>query len=83
MNKVEPVLGDHRSTGHLSRREKIVLSHLCIGHTHLTHSYIMNGEDVPRCVACDCNLTVEHIVIECGDFGEVRQRYYDTDNKYS
>ena len=28
----------------------------------------MNGEDVPRCVACDRNFTGEHILIECGDF---------------
>ena len=37
----------------------------------------MNGEDVSRCVACDCDLTVEHIRIENRDFAEVRQRYYD------
>ena len=80
MNKVEPVLGDCRSPGHLSRGEKIVLSHLCIGHTHLTHSYQMSGEDVPRCVACDCNVTVEHILIECGDVAEVRQRYYEAES---
>ena len=24
----------------------------------------MNGEDVPRCVACDCDLTVEQILIK-------------------
>ena len=43
----------------------------------------MNGEDVPvlRCVACDCDLTVNYIIlIECGDFTEVRQRYYDAEN---
>ncbi len=40
----------------------------------------MSGEDVPRCVACDCNLTVEHILIECDDFTEVRQRYYDAES---
>ena len=45
---------------------QIVLSCLHIGHACLTHSYRMNREDVPRCVACDCNLTL----IECG---EVRQ----------
>ena len=54
LNKMEPVLGDRRSPGHLSRREEIV-----------THSYRMSGDDVPRCVACDCNLTVEHILIKC------------------
>ena len=45
-----------------------------------THSYQMSGEDVPRCVACDCNLSVEHILIECGDFAEVRHRYYEAES---
>ncbi len=54
--------------------EKRLFSHLCIGHTRLTYSYRMSGEDIPRCVACDCTLTVEHILIECGDFAEVRQQ---------
>ena len=40
----------------------------------------MTGEDVPRCVACDCDLTVEHILIECGVFAEVRQTYFDAEN---
>ena len=32
---------------------------------------------VPSCVAYDYNLSVEHILIECGDFPEVRQKYYE------
>ena len=40
----------------------------------------MNGDDVPRCVACDCDLTVEHILIRCGTKRELRQRYYDAEN---
>ncbi len=40
----------------------------------------MNGEDVPRCEACHRDLTVEHILIKCGGFVEVRQRYYDAGN---
>ena len=40
----------------------------------------MNGEDMPRCVAYHCNFTVEHILIECGDFTEIKQRYYDDGN---
>ena len=40
----------------------------------------MNGEEVPRCMACDCDHTVEHILIECEDFAEVRQRYYNVKN---
>ena len=40
----------------------------------------MNGEDEPRCVACDCDGTVEHILVECTDFAEARQRYYEAVN---
>ena len=40
----------------------------------------MNGEDVSKCVASDCNLTLEHILIECRDFAEVGKRYYDAEN---
>ena len=61
-------------------REHRLTSPKRIGHTPLTHSYVMNGEDVPTFVACACDLTVEHILIECGDIAEVRQRYYDAEN---
>ena len=37
LNKVELVLGDRRLPGYLTRQEEIVLSCLCVGHTHLTH----------------------------------------------
>ena len=40
-------------------------------------SYLMNGEDVSTCLACDCDFTVE---LKCGDFVEVRQSYYEADS---
>ena len=80
LNKVEPVLGDCRLQRHVSSQEEIVLSHLCIGYIHLTHCYQMNGEYVPRCVACDCNLSVEHILNKCAGLTEIRQRYYYAEN---
>ena len=40
----------------------------------------MNGGDIPRCVACDCDFNVELILIECGGFAQVRQRYHDAEN---
>ena len=42
-------------------------------------SYLMNGEDALKCVACDCNLTVEHILIEYGKFVEVGQIHYNAE----
>ena len=67
LNKVQALLGDRRLLGHLSRQDKRVLSHVCIGYTHITHSYLLNGQHVPRCVACDSDPTVEHILIKCGN----------------
>ncbi len=49
-------------------------------HFRLTNSYLMDGEDLLRWVACDCDLAPNHILIECGDFAEVRQRFYDAEN---
>ena len=32
---------------------------------------------MPECIPCYCALTVKHILIECVDFMEVRQKYFD------
>ena len=33
----------------------------------------------PRCVACGCGRTVEHILIECGVLTDIRQIHYDAE----
>ena len=38
------------------------------------------GEDPPRCTACDCQLTVKHILFECVDFIESRNRHFSVNN---
>jgi ribonuclease HI len=62
----------HRS----DRREEVVLARARIGHTHLTHSYLLKREDMPECVGCCCPLTVKHILVECADFNHIRPRFY-------
>ncbi len=34
---------------------------------------MMTTEDVPNAWLYDCDITVEHIVIKCQDFAEVKQ----------
>ena len=58
------------------RREEVVLARSRIGHTHLTHNYLMNRELAPECHACCCPLTVKHILIECADFIHIRRNFY-------
>ena len=36
--------------------------------THFILSYILKGEDRPRCIGCDEDITVKHILLDCVDF---------------
>ena len=58
-----------------SRRDTVLLNILCIGHTRLTHSYVLSGDDLPECGTCQCPQTVKHIVVECADLKDVRNKH--------
>ena len=49
----------------LSCRDAVIIQRLRVGHTRLTHSYLLSGTDQPECLACYCPLMVKHILIEC------------------
>ena len=61
----------------LSRMDEIKLTRLRIGHTRLTHSFILIGEDVPMCIECERPVTVKHILLECGNNNLDRLECYD------
>jgi len=60
----------------LSRRDAVIIHRLCIGHTQLTHSYLLLGNDQPECLACHCPLTVKHILIECPALISSRNKHF-------
>ena len=41
-----------------TRKENTVLNKLHIGHSYLTHSFILREEEAPVCVACNAVITV-------------------------
>ena len=41
----------------LKREDEVIISRLRIGHSKLTHSYLMNKEDPPECISCNCPLS--------------------------
>jgi len=45
-----------------------------IGHTRLTHGYLMAKEKAPICIACSVRLTVKHILTECHKYEQDRHR---------
>ena len=62
------------------RREEVVLARLRLGHTRVTHSYLLQREEQPQCVGCDAPFTVCHFLLECGDFAQVRNNCFHVDN---
>ena len=66
------------TTQPLYRRQETVMTRLRIGHTWITHNYLLKKEDQPFCHACDNPFTVKHILVECSDFTYIRNKYYTT-----
>ena len=50
-----------------------------IGHSYLTRSFSLRGEDAPVCVACGAVITVRHILIKCADLLEIRKNILKRD----
>ena len=61
---------------HLNRRDAVILRRLRIGHTRLTHQYLLTREEPPQCPSCYCALTAVHILLECQQYNTVRQKYF-------
>jgi ribonuclease HI len=60
----------------LPRRDELLIHRLRIGHTHLTHAHLLKRESPPECVKCHVPLTVEHILLDCIDFNQIRSKHY-------
>jgi len=52
------------SVTHLYRRDAVILRRLRIGHTRVTHKYLLSGDSQPLCDKCKRSLTVKHILLE-------------------
>ena len=59
-----------------NRKEETVMARLHTGHSFLTHSFLLKGEEPPMCIGCDKRLTIEHILLTCLDFIEIRESHF-------
>ena len=81
LHSIKPKLGEWPPGYKINtRRDEVVITRLRIGHTHLTHSYLLKREDQPFCFACDEPLTVHHIMIDCIDLQLTRDQFYRVSN---
>ena len=63
--KIFPVLKECIFCPRANRKEETVMARLHIGHSFLTHSFLLKGEEPPVCIGCDKRLTLEHILLTC------------------
>ena len=72
LKAIKDVSGKWESCIRRNRREEVVLCRLRLGHTRLTHSFIIDREPMSQCASCMCPLSVEHILVECPEFDNKR-----------
>ena len=78
LHDINPFLKPFYST-HLSRNDEVLMHRLRIGHTRLTHRYLMEDplKRVPPCNFCYTDwISVKHILVECPHFSSIRNKYY-------
>ena len=63
-----------------NRKEQVVLTRCRIGHSRLTHSYLLNTEERPECIPCNSNFLLKHVLIDCVDVADVRQTFYNANS---
>jgi ribonuclease HI len=61
-------------------KEQVVLTRCRIGHSRLTHSYLLNNEERPECIPCNSNYSLKHVLLDCVDVSDVRQNVYNVNN---
>ena len=74
--KIFPVLKECISCPRKNRKEESVTARLHIGHSFLAHSFLLKGEEPPMFIGCDKRLTIEHILLTCSDFIDIRESHF-------
>ena len=74
------LVNEYQSVVRNIRKEEVILARLRLVYTRVTHSYLLQGEEQPQCVGCDAPFTVHHLLLECGDFAQVRNNCFHVEN---
>jgi len=82
--KLREIKGDikeWKSSIYKNRRFETALTRLRIGHTNFSHSYLMEGRNIPpNCEQCNQPISVKHILVECRKYSRIRNKYYHNAN---
>jgi len=80
---VKPILGDTKFGRNICRRDETILHRLRIGHSHVTHAYLLRHENHPICDFCNCPQSVKHVLIDCRWLALQRIKYFKANSLYN
>ena len=83
LHSVKPALGEWYPSYRSVRQEEVIITRLRIGHSRLTHSWLLAREDAPECLQCNELLTIKHILLDCIDFQPILEKHYNADSMYN
>lgn len=77
LRKIKETIDNWNTSNRKTRQEEIKLTRLRIGHSRMTHSYIINKTDPPICEKCRSNtqLTIDHIMAICPALQHLRDKH--------
>ena len=76
LKEIMPIISPFHTLGFL-RREEVVIHRIRIGHTRLTHGFLMENRPIPNCPFCNnIPISIRHILLECDDLTNIRTRFY-------
>ena len=75
LKKIQPEIKPRKKVT-TTRSIETMLTRLRIGHTFFTHAYLLQGEPPPFCVGCNQEMSIEHLLIHCTDFSDIRKKYF-------
>ena len=76
LHKIFPALNECIVCRRTNRKEETVTARLHIGHSFITHSFLLKGEEPPMCIERDKRLTIGHTLLTCSDFIEIRGSHF-------
>ena len=76
MREIKDNVSEWKSSIQRRRRDSIILTRLRIGHSKLTHQYLMEKREQPYCNDCIVPLTIKHVIAECPSYSDIRNRIF-------
>jgi len=73
LNQIKNTIQSWPSPLDFSRKMETAINRIRIGHTSITHQYLMKKEDPPLCISCGVPFSIKHIFTECLSYETERQ----------